>query len=137
MIIPSPSSKLRSSQSPAIEMRPLIDSALAKGLESVFKILGNHTRLRLLHALVRHPDLCVGEISEAIGMKPQAVSNQLQRLVDKGILVSRRSGLKIHYRIVDPCVVSLLDKGLCLVEDLPKKHPPVVKISNEVPSNEE
>ena len=133
MTIPSSSSKCVLSQSPALETRPLIDSPLATGLESVFKILGNHTRLRLLHALVRHPDLCVGEIAEAIGMKPQAVSNQLQRLADKGILVSSRSGLKIHYRIVDPCVVSLLDKGLCLVEDLPQKSHSVVKISEEVP----
>lgn len=131
--IPSPSSKFLPFQTTEIETRPIIDSPLAKGLESVFKILGNHTRLRLLHALVRHPDLCVGEIAEAIGMKPQAVSNQLQRLADKGILVSRRSGLKIHYRIVDPCVVSLLDKGLCLLEDLPQKSPSVVKISEEVP----
>jgi len=50
-------------------------------------------------------------------MKPQAVSNQLQRLLDRGILASRRNGNFIHYRIIDPCVVGLLDLGLCLTED--------------------
>ena len=50
-------------------------------------------------------------------MKPQAVSNQLQRLVDKGILGNVRSGTNIHYRIIDPCVMGLLDQGLCLTED--------------------
>ena len=50
-------------------------------------------------------------------MKPQAVSNQLQRLVDKGILANIRSGINIHYRIVDPCIMDLLDQGLCLTED--------------------
>jgi DNA-binding transcriptional ArsR family regulator len=50
-------------------------------------------------------------------MKPQAISNQLQRLVDKGMVASRRNGNNIFYRIVDPCVVSLLDSGLCLMED--------------------
>jgi len=44
-------------------------------------------------------------------MKPQAVSNQLQRLVDKAILSNVRNGTNIHYRIVDPCIMSLLDQG--------------------------
>ena len=55
-----------------------------------------------------------------VGMKPQAVSNQLQRLSDMGILASRRHGTTISYRIVDPCVMSLLDQGLCLMEDARK-----------------
>jgi DNA-binding transcriptional ArsR family regulator len=50
-------------------------------------------------------------------MTPQAVSNQLQRLVDRGILASRRDGNSIHYRIVDACVTKLLDYGLCLAQD--------------------
>ncbi len=104
---------------PRIEERSLIDAEQAVNLEASFKVLANGTRLRMLHALIRKPDLCVGDLAEAVGMKTQAVSNQLQRLVDKGILASRRHGTQMHYRIVDPCVVSLLDQGLCLTEDLP------------------
>jgi hypothetical protein len=37
--------------------------------------------------------------------------------VDKGILSNVRDGTNIHYRIVDPCIISLLDQGLCLTED--------------------
>jgi DNA-binding transcriptional ArsR family regulator len=80
-------------------------------------VLANATRLRLLHALVRRPGLSVTALAESIGMKPQAVSNQLQRLTDKGILASARNGTNIHYRVVDPCIVGLLDQGLCLTED--------------------
>lgn len=86
-------------------------------LEATFKTLANATRLRLLHALIRMPELCVTELADAIGMKPQAVSNQLQRLVDRRILAARRNGNHIHYRIVDPCVISLLDQGWCLTDD--------------------
>lgn len=50
-------------------------------------------------------------------MSAQAVSNQLQRLVAQGILGAQRNGNNVHYRIVDPCVVNLLDLGLCLLED--------------------
>jgi ArsR family transcriptional regulator, lead/cadmium/zinc/bismuth-responsive transcriptional repressor len=51
-------------------------------------------------------------------MKPQAVSNQLQRLSDRGIVETRRDGNNVLYRIVDPCVIELIDRGLCLLEDM-------------------
>lgn len=80
-------------------------------------MLANDTRLRLLHALCRAGELCVMELSEAVGMKPQAISNQLRRLADKRIVGSRREGNSIYYRVIDPCVVGLLEQGLCLAED--------------------
>jgi DNA-binding transcriptional ArsR family regulator len=90
---------------------------LRGGLAAVFKVLANDTRLRL-HALVRADELCVTDLAGSLGMKPQAVSNQLQRLSDLGILASRRDGNSIYYRLVDLCVRSLLDQGLCLVEEV-------------------
>lgn len=97
--------------------RPLLSMSLASALEATFKMLANGSRLRLLHALVRAGELCVGDIAQTLKMKPQAVSNQLQRLADRGIVEPRRNGNNIYYRIVDPCVPALLDRGLCLVED--------------------
>jgi len=102
---------------PHLAVRPLISLAQSDDLQQTFKVLANATRLRLLHALVKRPGLSVTALAETVGMKPQAVSNQLQRLVDKGILSNVRNGTSIHYRIVDPCIISLLDRGLCLTED--------------------
>lgn len=102
---------------PKLQERPLVDLDQAAELEGLFKMLGNSTRVRLLHALVRAGELCVNELAQTLGMSPQAVSNQLQRLVDRGMLAGRRKGTSIHYRIVDPCVPGLLDLGLCLGED--------------------
>ena len=83
---------------------------------AMFKVFANDTRLRLLHALVRNTEMCVTELASAAGMKPQAVSNQLQRLLDRGIVGSRRNGNNIHYWIADPCVPILLERGICLME---------------------
>jgi DNA-binding transcriptional ArsR family regulator len=102
---------------PDIRQRPLITPEQAAGLMGIFKVLANDTRLRLLHALTRAGELSVSDLAAAVAMKPQAVSNQLQRLADRGILGCRREGTSIIYRIVDPCVISLLDQGLCLSED--------------------
>lgn len=109
------------SAKPALQRRPLLKPASAVELAAVFKILANDSRLRLLHALARRGELSVSALADAVGMKAQAVSNQLQRLTDRGILASRRDGTNIHYRIVDPCVLDLLDRGLCLTEDARKR----------------
>jgi DNA-binding transcriptional ArsR family regulator len=102
---------------PALEERPLIGELEAAALRALFKVLANDTRVRLLHALARAGELCVTDLADAITMKPQAVSNQLQRLVGRGILSCRRNGNNVHYRIADPCVTALLDQGICLIED--------------------
>ena len=105
---------------PGIETRPLIDESQATALMRLFKVFANDTRLRLLHALVREGGLFVSELADALDMKPQAVSNQLQRLVDRGMLGCRRDGNNICYRVIDPCVRVLLDRGLCLIECCPE-----------------
>ncbi len=108
---------------PELADRSLLTYERAGTLARVFKVLANDTRLRLLHALVKANELCVTELANAVGLRPQAVSNQLQRLTAQGIVGTRRNGLNIHYRIVDPCVADLLDRGLCLMEDVGKRRP--------------
>src|SRR6478672_9931478 len=104
-------------EKPSLKDRPLLSPIQSGGLASVFKVLANDTRLRLLHALVRAEELCVTDLAASLGMKAQAVSNQLQRLSDLGILASRRDGNNIHYRLVDRCVKGLLEQGWCLMEE--------------------
>jgi len=104
------------SAEPIAQDRSLLPEESAAELEAVFKMLGNRTRLRMIYALTRAGEMCVTELASALEMKPQAVSNQLQRLTDRGILASKRTGINIYYRVVDRCVVSLLDRGIHLKE---------------------
>jgi|SRR5437667_8763536 len=86
-------------------------------LQRLFKVLANETRLRMLNELDTAGELCVGDLAAAVGMAPQAVSNQLQRLVDRRIVAARRDGNYVYYRIVDPCVSGLLELGTCLIAE--------------------
>jgi DNA-binding transcriptional ArsR family regulator len=97
--------------------RSLFTGTEAGRLKAIFKILANEHRLRLLHALERSSELCVTELAEAVDMSSQAVSGQLQRLVDRAIVSARRDGNFVYYRIVDPCVTGLMDLAICLVEE--------------------
>ena len=102
---------------PTLKERPLLSPIQAGGLAAIFKLLANDTRLRLLHALIRAEEIGVTDLAATIGMKPQAVSNQLQRLADLGIIACRRDGKNIIHRLVDLCVASLLDQSICLMEE--------------------
>jgi DNA-binding transcriptional ArsR family regulator len=99
-----------------------IDSNQAAELEDLFKILANDTRLKLLHTLARVEEMCVCDLAAAVEMTPQAISNQLQRLSDRGLVATRRSGNMIYYRVIDQCIVGLLQKALCLLADSEKHN---------------
>lgn len=105
------------SRRPELKDRPLLTFVQAVKVTALFKRLANDTRLRMLHHLIRSGEACVTDIARTLGMKPQAVSNQLQRLADTNIVASRREGNSIHYRVVDRCVPALLDLALCIMED--------------------
>ena len=105
------------SSKPPLTERGLLAPDQARKLSDIYKVLANDTRLRLLHALARDGEACVTDLAAAVQMRPQAVSNQLQRLLDRRILATRRDGTRIFYRIADPCVPSLLDLGWCLLEE--------------------
>src|SRR5215218_5093269 len=77
---------------PALEDRPLLTFVEAVKVMALFKMLANDTRVRLLHHLVRSGEATVTDLAKTLGMKPQAVSNQLIRLSDTGMLRSRREG---------------------------------------------
>ena len=108
------------SHTPALADRPLLDQGQAGELVRLYKVLASETRLRMLHALTRTSELCVTDLAAELEMKPQAVSNQLQRLVDSRIVAVRRRGGRAFYRIADSCVPGLLDLGICLLEETGK-----------------
>ena len=105
------------SEEPSLSGLPLLAARKAVELAAVFETLANDTRLRVLNVLVRGTESSPTELAKKIGMKPQAISNQLKRLSDRGIVERRREGNQVYYRIVDPCVIDLLERGLWLIQD--------------------
>lgn len=103
--------------------RPLLSFVEAVKVMALFKVLSNDTRIRILHHIVRCGEATVTDIAKTLGMKPQAVSNQLVRLTDTRMLASRREGNNVFYRVQNGCVGPLLDLALCLMQDEGKPQP--------------
>lgn len=102
---------------PPLHERPLLGFVDAVKVMALFKVMANDTRIRILHHIVRSGEATVTDIAKTLGMKPQAVSNQLVKLSDTRMLTSRREGNNVFYRVENGCVAPLLDLALCLMED--------------------
>ena len=105
------------SEKPSISTLRLLTPRKAAELAAVFETLANDTRLRVLNVMVHCGETSPTELSKELGMKLQAICNQLKRLSDRGIVERRREGNQVYYRIVDPCVIDLLERGLWLIQD--------------------
>lgn len=105
------------SEKPSHAGSRLLSARKAAELAAVFQTLANDTRLRILAVMLRDTESSTTQLAVKVGMKPQAVSNQLKRLSDRQIIERRRDGNKVHYSIVDPCVIDLLQRGLWLLQD--------------------
>jgi DNA-binding transcriptional ArsR family regulator len=83
------------------------DLANSSGRASEFlKSLANAQRLRIL-CLVMEGERPVGEIAMAVGAKQSSVSQNLALMRREGLVVSRRSGQTIYYRLADKRLVKM------------------------------
>jgi ArsR family transcriptional regulator len=68
---------------------------------TLFRALADDTRLRCLALLDAEGELCVCELTHALAEPQPKISRHLAALRAAGIVLDRREGLWIHYRI-DP-----------------------------------
>lgn len=66
---------------------------------TLFAALAHDTRLRCLLLLLEHEELCVCELTQAIGAAQPHMSRHLAQLREVGLVTDRREGLWIYYRI--------------------------------------
>ena len=76
---------------------------------SMFKLLGDPTRARILYALLEAGELCVCDIAAATDTAESTVSAALRLLRTAGVATGRRDGRMVYYRLADDHVRSLLD----------------------------
>jgi DNA-binding transcriptional ArsR family regulator len=76
---------------------------------AMFKLLGDPTRSRLLYALLEAGELCVCDLAAATGTQEATVSQALRLLRASGVVIGRREGRLVYYRLADAHVRMLLD----------------------------
>jgi ArsR family transcriptional regulator len=72
-----------------------------KELEQYFKALADSTRLRILNLLLQG-ELCVCDVQYVLEISQPNVSRHLAYLKNSGLVLDRRDGYRIFYRLSDP-----------------------------------
>jgi ArsR family transcriptional regulator len=65
----------------------------------LFKAFADPVRLRLLNLLAEDREVCVCHLHEALGLPQPTVSRHLAYLRKSGLVVGRKEGLWVHYRL--------------------------------------
>ena len=67
--------------------------------DTFFKMLADSTRLRCLLLMQVEGELCVCELTHALNLSQPKISRHLAHLREAGVLVARRNGTWMNYRI--------------------------------------
>ena len=76
-------------------------------IAATFSVLGDPTRVRILHALAAG-ELCVCDLATEVGISESAASHQLRLLRSMRLVRPRRAGRQIFYSLDDMHIVDLL-----------------------------
>jgi len=74
----------------------------------VLKVLGDPNRIKIIE-LLRDGEHCQCDIIPFVGQSQPTISRHLRMLEENGILLSRKDGVKVIYRISDPSVLKIVD----------------------------
>ncbi len=83
----------------------------ARFLAATFQVLGDPTRVRIVHALSLS-ELCTSDLAALVGMSESAVSHQLRTLRQLHVVRSRREGKLVYYSLDDDHIRRLFQQGL-------------------------
>lgn len=79
-------------------MKPNTIIKIPPPLWKTCRVLAHETRLRLIWSLFEKDELCVHQLTQAIGTSRPNTSNQLRLLAEHGLIVYRRDKMNVIYR---------------------------------------
>jgi ArsR family transcriptional regulator len=82
-----------------------------QNLSDFFKVMGDFTRLRIIHFLSDR-EMNVNEIAAELGMEQSAISHQLRILKQSRLVKYRREGKQVFYSLDDQHVRQVFIQGL-------------------------
>jgi DNA-binding transcriptional ArsR family regulator len=83
--------------------------AVAAPLTLVMKTLADPTRRAVFERIARKGEVSAGALSSNVKVSQPAVSQHLKALREAGLVVERREGRHVHYRIAPQGLAPLID----------------------------
>ena len=92
----------------------------AEHIASLFSVLSDPTRLQVVHALLSAPsgELCVCDLAYSLGRDDTTISHQLRVLRNQHVVIMRKVGRVVYYRLVDEHIRQLLIMGMAHTQEV-------------------
>lgn len=74
----------------------------------VFRAIGHPVRLKILDTLGAGGEACVCHLEATLGLRQAYLSQHLARLREAGLVIDRREGLNVYYRLASPVIADIL-----------------------------
>jgi DNA-binding transcriptional ArsR family regulator len=87
--------------------RPISAQTLEQAA-NMLRVLAHPQRLRMVELLMQRA-VPVGELARTLGLPAAAVSQHLAHMRTSGIVQRQRLGRHVHYRVVDPNAMTLIE----------------------------
>jgi DNA-binding transcriptional ArsR family regulator len=81
-------------------------------MADLYKLLANPARLKILLSLSEIEKMCVGDLSQVLGLSIAATSHQLKLLRDRGWLSAEGDGKLVYYSLANPGLKEALEGDL-------------------------
>ena len=80
-----------------------------QSLAALFKTLSEPVRLRIIYLLLEKGELCVCDLVNTLGLSQSVVSRHLAYLRNNNLVITRREGAWVYYRITEYCCEHLFE----------------------------
>ncbi|MGL5714428.1 MAG: ArsR/SmtB family transcription factor [Paraclostridium sp.] len=98
----------------------MIEDEKLYDLAELFKVFGDTTRIKILHALFAS-EMCVCDIADLLGMTHSAISHQLRVLKQARLVKFRKEGKVVYYSLDDNHINQIFDCGLEHIQETYKR----------------
>ena len=90
---------------------PSLDEHSAAHVAELFRAFSDTSRVRIMSALL-DGEKKVGTLAQLVGISESAVSHHMRGLRQMRLVVSRKHGKEVFYRVDDPHIITLFKQGV-------------------------
>lgn len=89
----------------------ILEEHTAAHVAELFRVFGDATRVRILSAII-DAEMNVSNLAEKVGVSESAVSHHMRGLRQMRLVITRREGKEVFYRVEDPHIITLFLQGV-------------------------
>jgi DNA-binding transcriptional ArsR family regulator len=94
----------------------ILDEHSAAHVAELFRAFSDTSRVQIMSALV-NGEKNVNTLADLVGISESAVSHHMRGLRQMRLVVARKDGKEVYYRVEDPHIIALFQQGVRHIQE--------------------